>query len=533
VRAAFLISAALLMGGGCAAGDDPRRHDQPSMRTVALPALSRFEESVQAQLRERHEALTAKQSDPRTPAGDLATEYGEMGKLLLAAELLDPAEAALLNAQALAVDTMTWPYYLGHLYRKKGDVPKATVAFERALRLAPNDVPTMTWLGEAALDQGRPDAGEPLFAKAVSLEPRSAAAHYSLGRAALGRKDYVGAARHLEEALALDEKASVIHYSLAMAYRGLGDQRRAELHLQQRGTLQTKPDPLLKALDELLNSALTYERNADVAGSRGEWSAAAEYLRKAVALAPTRASPHHKLGTALFYLKDRVGAAREFEETLRLSPGFAAAHYALGVLHEEDGAHQRAIGDFSAALASDPVNVDARLGLANSLRRSGQLERSLSEYERILKVDSGVVGARFGYAAALVRLNRYRDAGNWLTEAMALYPNELAFARAAARVLAAAPDSRVRDGARAMAIARALQGRQPPTIELAEIMAMAAAETGQYGDAVRWQRQALEAAAGNSRRELLERLSRNLKLYEEGRPCRSPWQAEEPIEFSR
>ena len=29
----------------------------------------------------------------------------------------------------------------------------------------------MTWLGEAALDQGRPDAAEPLFAKAVSLEP--------------------------------------------------------------------------------------------------------------------------------------------------------------------------------------------------------------------------------------------------------------------------------------------------------------------------------------------------------------------------
>ena len=532
MRAFFLISAALLMGGGCAAGDEPRTHDQP-MRAVVLPDLSRLEESVQAQLRERHEALIAKQGNPRTPAGDLATEYGEMGKLLLAAELLDPAEAALLNAEALAVEAMTWPYYLGHLYRKKGDIAKATVAFERALRLAPNDVPTMTWLGEAALDQGRPDAAEPLFAKAVSLEPRSTAAHYGLGRAALGRKDYVGATRHLEQALALDGKASVIHYSLAMAYRGLGDQGRAESHLRQRGTLQMKPDPLIKALDELLNSALTYERNADVAGSRGEWPAAAEYLRKAVALAPTRVSAHHKLGTALFYLKDRAGAGREFQEALRLSPGFAAAHYGLGVLHEEDGAHQQAIGDFSAALASEPVNVDARLGLANSLRRSGQLERSLAEYKRILTLDSSVVGARFGYAAALVRLNRYRDAGNWLTEAMALYPNELAFARAAARVLAAAPDSRVRDGARAMAIARALQSRQPPTIELAEVMAMAAAETAQYADAVRWQRQAIEAAAGGGRRELTERLAENLKLYEEGRPCRRPWQADEPIEFSR
>jgi tetratricopeptide (TPR) repeat protein len=528
MRDAIVISIALLSAAGCATEDDR----QP-MAGVTLPDLSRLEESVQAQLRERYAALTTKQSDPRTPDRDLATQYGEMGKLLLAAELLDPAEAALLNAQALAADAMTWPYYLGHLYRKKGDIPKATVAFERALRLMPGDVPTMIWLGEAALDQGRPDAAEPLFAKAVSLDPRSAAAHYGLGRAALVRKDFAGAARHLEEALAIDGKASVIHYSLAMAYRGLGDQRRAESHLRQRGALQTKPDPLMKALDELLNSALTYERNADVAGSRGEWSEAAEYLRKAVALAPTRASPHHKLGTALFYLKDRRGAIEEFQEALRLSPEFSTAHYALGVLHDEAGAYPQAIGSFSAALASEPGSADARLGLANALRRSGQLERSLSEYERILKADSGAVAARFGYAAALVRLDRYRAAGNWLTQAMALYPNELAFARAAVRVLAAAPDGRVRDGARAMTIARALQSRQPPTIELAEIMAMAAAETGQYGDAVRWQRQAIEAAAGGSRRDLAERMAGNLKLYEQGRPCRMPWRDDEPIEFSR
>ena len=61
-------------------------------------------------------------------------------------------------------------------------------------------------------------------------------------------------------------------------------------------------------------------------------------------------------------------------------------------------------------------------------------------------------------------------------------------------------------------------------------MAMAAAETGQYGDAVRWQRQALEAAAGGGRPELTERLEETLKLYEQGRPCRIPWAAGEPIE---
>jgi tetratricopeptide (TPR) repeat protein len=218
---------------------------------------------------------------------------------------------------------------------------------------------------------------------------------------------------------------------------------------------------------------------------------------------------------------------------LRLSPDFSAAHYALGVLHDEAGAYQQAIGSFSAVLASEPGNLDARLALAHAMRRSGQLGRALAEYERILKGDSSAVEARFGYAAALVRLNRYRDAVTWLTEAMTVYPNELAFARAAARVLAAAPDRSVRDGGRAMDIARALQSRQPPTIELVEIMAMAAAETGQYGDAVRWQRQAIEAAANGGRRDLATRMAGNLELYEQGRPCRMPWRDDESIEFSR
>jgi tetratricopeptide (TPR) repeat protein len=380
--------------------------DRSTLREVALPDLARLEESIQVQLRERYAALATQQKDPATPAARLGTEYGEMGKLLMAAEFHEPAQASFQNAEALAPSDLRWPYYRGHLYRAKGDIPNAMAAFERTLRLAPTDVPTMIWLGESALDQGRPEVAEPLFTKALSLQPRSVAAYYGLGRTALANKDYSRAAQNLEQALALDSKATIIHYPLAMAYRGLGDPRRAEMHLQQRGTLPLEPDPLRKALDEVLDSALTYERNADVAGNRGEWAAAAEYLRKAVALAPTRASPRHKLGTALFYMGDRHGASEQFQEALRLSPGFAAAHYALGVIHEDAGEHQQAIKSFLSALESDPLHVDARLGLADALRRTGQLKRSLSEYERILKIDPGASKARLGYETALSELNR-------------------------------------------------------------------------------------------------------------------------------
>jgi tetratricopeptide (TPR) repeat protein len=529
VKAAIFVSAVVLMAAGCAS----QSGDRQTLRPVALPDLSRIENSVQTQLRERYAAFTAKQNNPRTSAGDLGIEYGELGKLLMAAEFRDQAEASLLNAQALAPGDMRWPYYLGHLYKTKGDMPNAIAAFERALRSAPDDVPTMNWLGEAALDQGRPDTAEPLFRKALSLQPRSVAAHYGLGRTALAKQDYARAAEHLEQALTLDDKASIVHYPLAMAYRGLGDRRTAELHLQQRGTQKIQPDdPLRKTLDELLNSALTYEASGDAAGNRGEWVAAAEYLRKGVALAPTRASLRGKLGTALFYMGDKRGAFEQFEEAVRLAPKFAVAHYSLGVIHEETGQHRKAIESFSAAVQSEPDYVEAHLGLANALRRSGQPESSLAHYEQILRIDPRSVQARFGQAAALIRLSRHQEARNRLAEAMDRHPEEMAFARAAARLLAASPDDRVRDGARAKAIAQMLLSRQPRTIELAETMAMTSAEVGQYADAVMWQQQAIEAAGQAGRPDLVERLTSNLKLYQSRRPCRTPWRADEALEFS-
>ena len=196
---------------------------------------------------------------------------------------------------------MRWSYYLGVPVRGKGDIVNATVAFERALQSAPNDAPTMMWLGEEHLDQGRTNVAE------LTLR-ESTVPSASLGRGVVWSRTRGVGAEGLRSGRATSRTGAGarqhgISHPLFVGH-GLpwpGDQRRAESHLQQRGTLQIRPDPLRKELDELLHSALTYEKNADVAGARGDWAEATEYLRKAVTLAPTRASPHHKLGTALFY----------------------------------------------------------------------------------------------------------------------------------------------------------------------------------------------------------------------------------------
>jgi tetratricopeptide (TPR) repeat protein len=487
---------------------------------------------VQDQLREGYAVLTRSIETAGIRPVDLGDAYGRMGMLLMAAEYRDEAESAYLNAEALSPSDARWPYYLGHLYKIKGDTPKSAAAFERARVLRPDDVPTLVWLGDAVLDQGKPEAAQLLFATALSLQPRLVAAQFGLGRAALARQDYARAVDYLEQALTLDPKATIVHYPLALAYRGLGDAAKAEAHMRQRGTLPIKPDdPLLHDLDTLLRSALAYEVSGADALDKGDWDGAVENFRKGIALAPNEPSLHHKLGTALFLKGDARGAVDQFEEALRLSPAFAKAHYSLGIILASNGQRQKAVDHWLAAIKSEPGYVEARLQLANELRRGGQLEASLIHYDYIIKNDPRVPEARFGYAASLVRLRRYTEARDLFAAAMNEYPGEPAFANATARLLSAAPDEGVRDGRRALSIAQGLVDRGLRSFESLETMAMAQAEAGQFSAAVTWQHEAIDAARKAGSQGIADRISDNLRLYEARKACRTPWRPDEPVEF--
>jgi tetratricopeptide (TPR) repeat protein len=501
-----------------------------SLQAVSLPDLSRAAKPVQDQLRERYASLTQKMEHAATPSVDLGNEYGEMGKLLMAAEYRDAAEPCFLNAQALVPGDVRWPYYLAHLYRLRNEPEKSAMFFEKTIQLRPDDVAALVWLGAVYLLQGRPEVAEPLFEKALSLQPRLAAGLSGRGRAALARKDYAGAVKYLEEALAQDRLASIIHYPLAMAYRELGELEKAEAHLRQRGHVDpAMPDPLMSELNGSLRSTVTYERLGVSALDKKEWAAAVAYFRKGVELAPDNPSLRHRLGTALFLNGDAGAALEQFQEVVRRSPDFAKARYSLGVLLITSGRANEGVEQLSAAVRDDPQYIEARLRLAEALRRRGRLEESLSQYEEVNRIDPRVAEARFGFAMTLVRLRRYQEARDRLVEAMNIYPTQPAFARALARLLAAAPDDRVRDGRRAMAMTQQLL-KQQQTLDLGETMAMTLAELGQYEQAVTFQREVMAAARKAGGDNLVRPLLENLELYERRKPCRTPLRPDDPAE---
>jgi tetratricopeptide (TPR) repeat protein len=380
---------------GSAPPSEPVRLQPATERLVALPDVSRMNHAVREQMQETYASLTKKIAEAG-PAGELAAAYGAMGNLLLAAEYLDAAEPCYQNAQALAPLEPRWPYYLGHVYRTRGEPAKAADAFERALAIGPPDVATLVWLGIAYLDQGRPSTAAPLFARALALDPRSVAALFGQGRAALASRDYGRAVESFEQALSIDPRASMVHYPLALAYRGLGESQKAEAHVRQRGDVEVGPsDPRMQAIASLLHSATSYEKLGLRALDGRDWAAAASAFGKAVELAPENATLHHRLGTALSLSGDTPGAVQQFEEALKRSPNYAPAHFSLGMLLAASGRNAEAIERFSAAVRYEPENADARLQLA----------------------------------AALVRAERYQDARHQLLEGARLNPERPEFSR--------------------------------------------------------------------------------------------------------
>jgi tetratricopeptide (TPR) repeat protein len=505
------------------------KSSRPALRPVALPDITSASPEVQARLRERHESLTRTINDAASLPGALADAYGEMGKLFLAAEYFEAAETCFVNAGTLAPSEMRWPYYLGHAYRRSNRNDQAAEAFARVLTLQPNHVPSLVWLAEMRLASNRPDEAERLLETARGVEPQSGAALYGLGRAALARQDFPNAVKHLEAALAIAPAASRIHYPLALAYRGVGNRQQAEAHLSKRGEVDLPPaDPLMGDVASLLQNAAAYETRGAQALAARDWPGAIEQLTKAAEIAPRNAYTRLNLGTAYYMRRDADRALEQYREAVRLLPSLARAHFGIGVLMESRGQDREAIEAFTAAVTNDPAYLEARFSLANALRRNGRVEESLPHYAEVLRINPAVSQASFGYAMGLVKLGRYRDARDRLEADVKAFPEQLGFAHALARLLSAAPDDRVRDGARAQAILAALLKNQR-TSALAETMAMAQAELGRFMDAITWQHTALDLARKSGRQDGMAHLAETLALYEAGRPCRTPWTNDDPV----
>ena len=511
----------------------PQESGVGALIPVPLTDLSAADRLIREQLQKERSKLRAKTESQGVPDSARADAFGEMGKLYHAYEFWEAAQACYRNARILMPQDLDWAYLLGRLYESQGKPQKAVEHYQQAARIAPDDLPTLLRLAQAQLGLNRLDLAEPLFQEAISRDPypSSAAALVGRGKISLSRGDPDQAIEYFEAAIAMQPQANSIHYPLAMAHRQLGDVEKAREHLQKRGSEQPSfPDPLTEELRELKTGKQFFWSQGTVALSEGRFAEAAEAFRKMVAADPAEPIAHMDLGTALLHLGDVSGALTKYQEALSLSSGNPRLHYNLGLVYTLQKAHPQALEHYQTAIELDPGLEKAHFNAANLLMRLQNQGQAEGHYARVVELNPSDAFARFMQAMALVRLGRYQAARSLLEESRRALPEDIDLTHALARLLAASPDSSVRNGGLALELLQEVfKAQKEFAFEHVETLAMAFAETQQFERAVQVQQRMIEEVSQGGRTDLAELLEENLSRYRRGQACRQPWRDDDPV----
>jgi tetratricopeptide (TPR) repeat protein len=242
-----------------------------------------------------------------------------------------------------------------------------------------------------------------------------------------------------------------------------------------------------------------------------------------LALDPENVNARVSFARSLYLSGDRDAAQEQLAEALRRDPEHALGNFLMGALLEERGSREAALSHFRMTLAADPEHGGASFYLGNASMRAGRYAEAAEYYRRTVRGEPKHLPARLSEAMALLRAGApHSQVQKRLEEAMAAHPDQQIISYELARLLATSPDDSVRNGERALALAKQLFNRFN-SLENAETLAMAYAEMGWYKDAAALQRNAVEATRAAGRFFQVPRLEDNLARYEAGQPVRVPF----------
>jgi Flp pilus assembly protein TadD len=301
-------------------------------------------------------------------------------------------------------------------------------------------------------------------------------------------------------------------------------------YLQKSGQIEESIAEYRKVLELNPNEALAHNNLSMVLLLAGHpQDAAAEFqrateinLRRAIEIEPAHAPSYNDLGTLLLRTGRVDEAIAQFAKAAELQPDSTAAHCNLGGALATRGKFDEALVELNRARALDPAYAPTyyNQGLVFSMR--GETEKAITEWQKALEIAPKYFEARSSLADELYRKGNVAEALVHWRQGLLLRPNEVSVLQRAAWVLATSPDSSIRNGSEALALARrAVQltsGKDPVTLDT---LAAAYAETASFAEAAQTARTALELARQTSNEAVMEALKNRITLYEAGKPFRA------------
>jgi len=411
-------------------------------------------------------------------------------------------EMALWVGLLLTLGTLTWRQ--ARVYRSVETLWTDTLQKNPNCQMAHNN------LGNALLKKGSVDEAIAHFQKALEINADRAAgraeACYNLGSALLQKGSVDEAITHFQMALEIKPDYTLAHINLGTALLKKGRVDEAITHFQK--ALEIKPDNAEARIN--LGAALLKKGNVDEA---------IVHYQKALQINPDSALAHNNLGNTLLQRGKADEAIVHYQKALQINPDNTEAHNGLGSALFQKGSVDEAIIHFQKALQIKPDNAEACYNLGGALLQKGSVDEAIIHFQKALQIKPGNAEACYILGNILLQKGRVDEAIVHYQKALQIRPNYLEVQNDLAWVLAIAPQASLRNGNKAVELARQanqLTGGENPII--LHTLAAAYAEAGRFPEAVETAQHALQLAETQSNTVLADAIRSQMKLYQAGSP---------------
>ena len=214
-------------------------------------------------------------------------------------------------------------------------------------------------------------------------------------------------------------------------------------------------------------------------------------------------------------------ALLDYTEAIRMEPKSLLAHYYRGCLHYELGNLRSAVADLDVFIKLE-LNYGAIRGhlvRGHVHAEMGQRDRALADYAEVIQRAYYNAEGRGMRADAYKARGDYAAASADYAKARQMSPRDDDALNALAWFRATCPDASFRNGRQAVEDAtKACELTKWEDGHIIDTLAAACAEAGDFGNAVKYQAQAMNKAvlSPGARKEMEQRL----RLFKQGRPWR-------------
>lgn len=214
-------------------------------------------------------------------------------------------------------------------------------------------------------------------------------------------------------------------------------------------------------------------------------------------------------------------ALLDYTEAIRLEPKSLTAHYQRGCLHYELGNLKQAVADLDVVIKLD-LNygaLRAHLIRGHVHAEMGQRDRARADYAEVIRRAYTNAEGRGMRAAAYNAKGDYAAANADYAKARQMSPRDDVALNALAWFRATCPEASFRNGRQAVEDAtKACELTKWEDGHHIDTLAAACAEAGDFGNAVKYQAQAISKSvlSPGARKEMEQRL----RLYKQGKPWR-------------